>query len=86
MTLLIACGLMTAWLRHQLSDHANVRLSWEEEGRSRSITLAPTGIVFVERRPIDTREETVIPYWQMIIPLTLLSAYLLISKPRQQPK
>lgn len=26
-----------------------------------------------------------VPYWQITIPITLLSAYLLLSKPRQKP-
>lgn len=28
---------------------------------------------------------TVIPYWSIVTPLTLLSAYLLLSKPRRKP-
>ena len=34
---------------------------------------------------VELREAS-IPYWSLAIPLTLLSAWLLLSKPRQPPK
>lgn len=39
------------------------------------------GIVFVNPRMLNIRSLEV-PYWSIVIPLTLLSAYLLLSKPR----
>ena len=32
-----------------------------------------------------TSDHCAIPYWSIVIPLTLLSAYLLLSKPRRKP-
>ncbi|WP_010586538.1 hypothetical protein [Schlesneria paludicola] len=47
---------------------------------STSVYLAPSSIADA------AREIVAAPYWSFVIPLTLLSAYLLLSKPRAKAK
>jgi hypothetical protein len=42
------------------------------------------GFHFVDRRRMNWRhDEYMIPYWSIVIPLTLISAFLLLTKPRK---
>ena len=39
----------------------------------------------IAESPLGQEVLSVAPYWSIVIPLTLLSAYLLLSKPRKKP-
>ena len=54
-------------------DRANLRCSWRRCG---------FGVGEMKAGPADRHTIWVIPYWVIVIPLTLLSAYLLLAKPR----
>jgi len=55
-------------------DRANLRCSWRRCG---------FGVGEMNAGPADRHTIWIIPYWSIVIPLTLLSAWLLLSKPRK---
>ncbi|MDB5345769.1 MAG: hypothetical protein JWP89_4146 [Schlesneria sp.] len=44
----------------------------------------PGAALFVQNSASDTSERFAVPYWTITLPLTLLSAYLILWKPRKQ--
>ena len=89
-TLLVACIFGTGWVR---SFHINDQFPFPSQNHttfllfvSKAGRLVGLYVAIVKRgSPNVVSEDTVydIPYWSIVIPLTLLSAYLLISKPRK---
>ncbi|WP_010586532.1 hypothetical protein [Schlesneria paludicola] len=96
LTLVLACVLTAGWVRSpHIGDKIEFPLGSGEFVVARS---TPDGINLSGRRPLfDARLVQVlatglpctllsnwmtIPYWSIVLPLTVLSAYLLLSKPR----
>jgi hypothetical protein len=92
-TLMMACVLMTGWLRGRFGcdDNASIFVG---ESTYVGVVLCPYEILFhkfkqfPESNMAPTRETVllIVPYWSVVNPLTLLSAYLLLSKPRPANK
>ena len=91
-TLLMACMFAVGWvtsLSGRLPSERGVSIEielWESR-----IDVVFNQIEFVESDPhnlIGTWEfrRIPIPYWSIVIPLTLLSAFLLLSKPRPRKR
>lgn len=89
-TLLLACVFVAAWVRSYDEESANgVEFPFYDDRYN--LLLLPEGIVlgkFVleleeNQQVLVLHDFFVIPHWTIVIPLTLLSAWLLLSKPRQ---
>jgi hypothetical protein len=91
-TLVTACVFVAAWGRHLVfQDRIDIPVG---DSIIWAIALIDDGILFTEYTNIELTPGTflyrhndsiVIPYWSTIIPLTAISAWLLLSKPRKTP-
>src|SRR5664279_4247082 len=86
-TLLLALMFMGAWGRSHISkDQISL---WNDGHIRNSIFLNDTGVGFQQMQHnspfgcFTIKNGVVVPYWPVITSLTLLSTYLLLSKPRQ---
>ena len=96
-TLMLACVFAAGWVRSQykadvfimpLNESSNGVIS-SRNGEIQWATAEfnhigkpyePDGLTELKNLPTVLRS---VPYWPIVIPLTLLSAWLLLSKPRQ---
>jgi hypothetical protein len=86
-TLVMACAFMAGWVRGQLvvTQLFSVRATSDDFAFYQS-ALTRNGLIFCKRigsnHVVDYEWYHTIPYWSVVLPLTILSAYLLLSKPR----
>jgi hypothetical protein len=88
LTLLMACVFAAGWVRSLIvADRINFfgaqMLSWHGEIMRCVAVLVRTQI---GSQTVTSAQETpiwTIPYWSIVIPLTLLSAWLLLSNPKR---
>lgn len=83
-TLVVACVLMAAWLRSiyrpRQFDLTVSTFIWSQDGSLEFWhEYIPEGVVW--RGPPDVEMSWRVPYRHFVLPLTLLSAYLILSKP-----
>ena len=78
----MALLLMAAWMR-SLGDQENVTVHRAESGKY--VVHSRDGRLYWMRDRISYGrfELWSVPYWSLILPVTLLSAYLLLTKPRK---
>lgn len=83
--LVLAMAFMGGWLRSYVNQYdLLLEVRGDESQHLRSHDGAICWVYRVWSRINGVREEKLfsIPYWSITIPLTLLSAYLLLAKPR----
>ena len=85
-TLVVACGLMVESL---LTGEYNAELwdAFERSKQSISHEFKPDGSVVLDYGPRAVyvlRRFSLVPYLAVVLPLTFLSAYLLLWKPRKR--
>ena len=97
-TLAMACLLTVAWMRSfvigdrlQVASHflisAGGGVEWQFDRTGdlidwTSAPVDPDGIFFLFRMGSQIRRTIYLSYWSLVLPLTLLSAWLLLIKPR----
>ena len=98
-TLLMACVFASGWIwriagcPNPITSHLQVGFGLNGFSVVAKKTVSVTTIaidgsgqqVYDKHLGLVDVFETAIPYWSIIIPLTLLSAYLLLSKPQKKP-
>ena len=86
-TLLMACVFAAGWVR-SLTEIDRLGLfggwvcSWGGSMRLVEVSFITTQIGGASVRAAQLTPFFSIPYWMIVLPLTLLSAWLLLSKPR----
>lgn len=83
--LVMACVVAGMWLRSQF--YYDGVISWDNEVED--TVYSTNGSLHwssVTREDLTIRTFRSLPYWSIVLPLTLLSAYLLLWKPRPKPK
>ena len=82
LTLVLACVLMAGWVRSlSIQDKELFNID-----SLRNAIISSQGSIAWERWIGNGRHEsTSIAYWSIVIPVTMLSAWLLLSKSRQKP-
>ena len=84
--LVLATAFMCGWLRSRMiQDDFLVQCVGDESHHLRSHDDAIYGVyrVWTKRGPFREEELFSIPYWCIVVPITVVSAYLLLSKPPQ---
>ena len=93
-TLLMACVLTSGWVKSydaaRVIDYFDPEFAFLSQGGNLSCGFGP-GIILIDARSMNGQSrlgdsqfmdlDYVCPYWTLVIPLTLISAYLLLSNP-----
>jgi len=84
-TLVFGCVFMALWVRsYAVFDSYEYRSNTHLDSNAGALSC----VTDLYRYQLATRPSPIvhwnIPYWSIVLPLTLLSAYLLLSKPRSK--